>query len=78
MTYISKMFKAPIEFHTAEDLMSLSGEFSSSTFVKSITSVDCVCERSAAMSGDPIILRKRSHDGMTVALCRKEFSIGFD
>ena len=78
MKYISKMFKAPIEFHTAEELMSLSGEFSSSTFVKSITSVDCVCERSAAMSGDPIILRKRSHDGMTVALCRKEFSIGFD
>lgn len=78
MAYISKRFKAPIEFHTAEELMSLEGTFSSSAFVKSITSVDCVCERSASMSGDPLILRKRSRDGMTVALCKKEISIGFD
>ena len=78
MAYISKKFNAPIHFHTSRELMSLEGEFSTSAFVRSVTDVDCVCERSAAMSGDPLILRKRSHDGMTVALSKKEFSINFD
>ena len=75
---LGDVFKAPVTFHTSDELMSLEGEFSSSDFVKSITSVDCVCERSACMSGDTLILRKRSYDGMTIALCRKDFRISFD
>ncbi len=77
MIELSKGLKAPITFHSSDELMSLEGDFSSSEFVRSVTSVDCVCERSASMSGDPLILRKTSRDGMTIALCRKEFTIGF-
>jgi cobalt-precorrin 5A hydrolase len=71
-------FDVPVSFYSADELMSLEGEFSCSDFVRSITSVDCVCERSACMSGDPLILRKQSCDGMTLALCRKSFILSFD
>lgn len=77
ITQLSKVLKAPVTFHSSDELMALEGEFSSSEFVRSVTSVDCVCERSASMSGDGLILRKTSKDGMTIALCRKEFTIEF-
>lgn len=70
-------FGAPVLFHSSEELMSLEGEFSSSEFVRSVTSVDCVCERAASMSGDELILRKQSHDGMTIALCRRHYELSF-
>ncbi len=56
-------------FYTADQLNSLTGDFSSSEFVKEITGVDCVCERSAAYcSGAPLIIRKYAGDGVTFAL----------
>lgn len=75
---LAERLKAELTFYTADELMSIEGEFTSSDFVKSITSVDCVCERSAAMSGDEIVLRKTARDGMTIALCRRKMSIAFD
>jgi len=65
-------------FYTADELMSLEGEFSKSEFVKSVTSVDCVCERSAAYTGGKIILKKTARDGMTIALAKKEIKPRFD
>ena len=65
-------------FHTAEELMSLEGEFSKSEFVKSVTSVDCVCERSAVYGGGKLILKKTAKDGMTIALAEKEIKPRFD
>ena len=65
-------------FYTADELMSLKGEFSKSEFVKSVTSVDCVCERSAAYSGGEIILKKTAKDGMTIALAKKKITPRFD
>lgn len=46
------------------------GGFSGSEFVKGVTGVDNVCERSAALAaggGDRLIFRKRSGNGMTCA-----------
>ena len=66
------------QFYTADELMSLEGEFSKSEFVRSVTSVDCVCERSAAYGGGKIILKKTAKDGMTIALAKKEIKPRFD
>ena len=67
-----------LQFYTADQLLSLEGEFSSSDFVKSVTAVDCVCERSAAMlSGGEIIRKKTAKDGMTLAICRNKLTPRF-
>lgn len=68
----------PVQFHSPEELMSIEGEFSSSDFVRDVTSVDCVCERAASISGDALILRKQVRDGMTIALCRRDVRLSFD
>ncbi len=75
---LGRFLRAPVSFHTAEELNSLEGEFSRSEFVNKITSVDCVCERSAvAAGGKDFIRRKTAEDGMTVAICSKPFSARF-
>ena len=64
--------------NTASELMSVPGEFSSSTFVKGVTSVDCVCERSAVIAGGgELIMRKVSENGMTLALAKREVKLRF-
>lgn len=70
--------RAPAEFFSADELNRLEGEFSSSEFVRGITSVDCVCERAAkACGGTEFIRRKTSEDGMTIAICSKPFQARF-
>ena len=65
-------------FYTSDELMSLEGEFSKSEFVRSVTSVDCVCERSAVYSGGELILKKTAKDGMTIALAKRKIVPRFD
>ncbi|MDD7424175.1 MAG: cobalamin biosynthesis protein [Candidatus Methanomethylophilaceae archaeon] len=65
--HLARKLRVRARFHTAEELLSLEGEFSSSDFVKSITSVDCVCERSAVYGGGELTIRKFAKDGVTVA-----------
>ena len=75
---LARGFRAPARFYTAEELMAVPGEFSESQFVKGITSVDCVCERSAVASGGgELILRKTSENGMTLALAKREIKLRF-
>lgn len=75
---LAHVLKAKCSFYTADELMSLEGEFTSSDFVKSVTSVDCVSERSAMMPyGGELILRKTAESGMTVAICRREMTVRF-
>ncbi|MBR1863942.1 MAG: cobalt-precorrin 5A hydrolase [Ruminococcus sp.] len=64
--------------YSADELNSLEGEFSESDFVKSVTGVDCVCERSAVMSGGKLMIKKRKFDGVTAAAAVKKevISIG--
>ncbi len=57
-------------FFTAEELTAQEGEFTSSDFVRSVTGVDSVCERSVAACGADIIRRKTARDGMTLAVGR--------
>jgi len=56
--------------YSAEELDSVQGEFNSSDYVKEVTGVDNVCERSAALSaGDDyrMIVGKTAEDGVTMA-----------
>lgn len=71
--------RSPISFYTAEELNSVEGDFSRSEFVRSVTAVDCVCERSAAKAsgGNDFILRKTAEDGMTVAVCLRHTEARF-
>lgn len=58
------------EFYTADELNAVRGSFSVSKFVKGVTGVDCVCERSAvrgAMHGE-LLQKKVSNSGVTVAV----------
>ena len=74
-------WKLPLTFYTAEELSRVPGTFSTSDFVRNVTGVDCVCERSAvrlALDQDHtgkksrkealLLERKQGLDGVTAAL----------
>ena len=66
-------------FYTAKELEAVSGEFTSSDFVKNVTGVDCVCERSAVRcSGGELIIRKKVLDGVTVAAAEIPLILDFE
>lgn len=70
----------PFTTYTADELLNAKGEFSSSSFVKSITGVDNVCERSAVLASDngKIIMKKCSENGVTMATAVKEWSLKYE
>lgn len=60
---------------SAEELKRVPGEFSASSFVKSVTGVDNVCERSAVLaSGGKLIQTKLAGNGVTMALAVRPFA----
>lgn len=63
--------------YSAEELNEVAGKFESSQFVKKITGVDNVCERSAALAGGKVIYRKKAFDEVTVALSIIEMRVTF-
>ncbi len=74
----ARKYSIPFITYTAEELNSISGEFEGSDFVKTITGTDNVCERSAALaSGGEIILKKKSLEGITVSLAKKDWKCNF-
>ena len=71
--------KVGFKTFTAEELIKVEGEFTSSEFVKSVTTVDNVCERSAVLlSGGKLIHKKTGKGGVTAALAVKEKEISFE
>ena len=68
----AKQRKLPISFFSTEELTRLEGDFSHSSFVESITGVDCVCERSAMALGNKLVVKKTAYQGMTFALASIE------
>lgn len=64
-----------------EELARVEGDFSASAFVKEVTGVDNVCERSAVLAagqGSRLLLRKQSLDGVTCAIALEAISLSFD
>lgn len=83
----------PFTVYSAEELNGVEGSFTPSRFVGSITGVDNVCERSAALDcirnrwfakGDnqegsfKIIQKKAAGGGVTVALAMEDWSVRFE
>lgn len=70
--------KLPVTFYTAEELKAVPGEFTPSAFVKSITGVDNVCERSALIGAEKLIVRKTALNGVAVALAAEHMEVRFE
>ncbi len=72
-------WKLPFHTYTAEELMTAEGDFTSSGFVRQMTGVENVCERSAVLSSEngTLITKKTAEHGMTGALAIKKWRIHF-
>ena len=75
----SRKYGIPFVTYTAEELNRAEGDFTASSLVKSVTGVDNVCERSAALaSGNGRrVLSKTSGGGCTCALAMKDWKCRF-
>ncbi|MBR0136285.1 MAG: cobalt-precorrin 5A hydrolase [Clostridia bacterium] len=67
----------PTEFFSAERLNGVQEAVSSSEFVKSVTGVDCVCERAALVGADRLIVKKTAINGVTVAVSLEKTEVSF-
>lgn len=79
---LAKELGAEFKTFSSEVLMAQEGEFTASSFVKSITGTDNVCERAVAACGcKKMLVMKESFDGMTFAagvLSGKDVGEGMD
>lgn len=74
-----KKNKLMLHTFSANELMSVEGDFEKSEFVLKITGTDNVCERSAVLcSGGEIIIRKNAVDGVTIAAAEKAVYLDFE
>jgi len=65
----------PLRFYSAEELRCAPGEFTASAFVESVTGVDNVCERAAALcAGQSPVEKKFARGGVTFALAARQKS----
>lgn len=71
-------YQLPFETFSQERLKAVEGDFTSSEFVREITGVDNVCERSAVLgSGGKLLVRKQRGKGVTMALAIAPYTISF-
>lgn len=77
---LAKSINVPFNTFSAEELMSLVGEFTKSGFVKATVGVDTVCERAAMFSAGKnakLLVKKTALNGVTVAVSEAPVSIKF-
>ena len=67
-----------VTFYSASQLQAVKGDFTASSFVKSVTGVDNVCERAAMIGGDRLIVKKTPMDGVTVAIATENAEVCFE
>ncbi|MCI5648846.1 MAG: cobalt-precorrin 5A hydrolase [Fusicatenibacter sp.] len=60
-----------------EELQKAEGDFTVSDFVREITGVDNVCERSALMKGRHLLWKKEAANGVTIALAASDWRAVF-
>ncbi len=73
--------RIPFLTYTAKELQEVKGKFTESSFVREKTGVDNVCERAAlkACGGKGMLIAPKSaEDGMTIAVAKREWEVGFD
>mgnify|MGYP000549311867 FL=1 len=77
---LAETWNLPFRTFTEEELRAVKGDFTPSKFVKKITGVDNVCERSAVLGcGQGTLIRKKTgRDGVTTALAAGNRRIRFE
>lgn len=77
---LAEEWKIPFLTYTEGELLSVPGDFTASAFVKKITGVDNVCERSAILGAGmgSLLQKKVGADGVTTALARKKEDLHFE
>lgn len=77
---LSENWKVPFETFSEEELLNVEGKFTASDFVKSITGVDNVCERSALLGSEngDLIQKKEGRNGVTTAIARSKRRLCFE
>ena len=79
LTALAEGLGVPFSTYTAEELAACPGDFSSSGFVKSVTGVDNVCERSAVLgSAGFLVMPRQAGDGITMAAACADRRIRFE
>lgn len=67
----------PLRAFPAEALRAVPGTFTASRLVEETVGVDNVCERSAAITGGKLLLKKQAANGVTVAIAALPYTISF-
>lgn len=77
---LSEDWQIPFVTYTEEELKQVPGEFTPSPFVKKITGVENVCERSAVLASQNgrLIQKKNGENGVTTAVAAREWRIHFE
>ncbi|MDO4305653.1 MAG: cobalt-precorrin 5A hydrolase [Eubacteriales bacterium] len=80
MLSLSEIWKIPFVTFTGEELAAVPGEFTPSSFVRQVTGVDNICERSAVLASGQgrLIQKKTSGCGVTTALAVRDWRIRFE
>lgn len=72
-----KGWNLPVDFYDSEQLRQVSGDFTPSQFVCEITGVDNVCERSAMIGAEKLLVKKTACNGVTVAIAEEHWQVRF-
>lgn len=77
---LAEEWKIPFVTYTEKELKEVKGEFTPSAFVRTITGVENVCERSAVLGSDNgrLITKKTGRDGVTTALALRKWEVHFE
>lgn len=67
----------PFHCYSAQELREVSGEFTGSAFVASVTGVDNVCERAALRGAESLLIKKTALGGVTVAVAIEHWEVRF-
>lgn len=67
----------PLTCYSAAELRDVSGDFTASPFVESVTGVDNVCERAAMLGAARLLVRKCAKNGVTVAVAAETWEVDF-
>lgn len=77
---LAEKWRVPSYFYSPEELAAVEGDFTPSPFVRSITGVDNVCERSACLAsgGGHLLVKKTALSGVTVAVAQRDYFVRFE
>lgn len=80
LTELSGELGVPFICYSAEELQQTKGDFTSSAFVRGVTGVDNVCERSAVLAseGGQLLIKKTAQSGVTAAVAIMNRRIHFE